>query len=218
MEAILVKTIVVSASTGVIKPLLSKLTTLMGDEYKKLKGVRTQVSLLKDELGTINAFLETLELMDELDPLVKNWKSHVREMAYDIEDCIDDFMHHLGETDSNKGFINKTVRRLKTLRQRHQIVHQIHYKKCYDSRSAQVLADRLRGTAAGMGRADAAPEALGLDLRRHLRPLFRLASTAPHGAGHGPVSVQEAEMRRAAGGKDELAQAATGRVPPARSI
>ncbi|TVT96871.1 hypothetical protein EJB05_57950, partial [Eragrostis curvula] len=125
MEAMLVKTIVVSASIGVMKPLLAKLTTLMGDKYKKFKGVRRQVSFLKDELGTINAFLETLELMDELDPLVKNWRSHVREMAYDIEDCIDNFMHHVGDTDPNEGFSNKTVRRLKTVRQRHRIAHQI---------------------------------------------------------------------------------------------
>ncbi|TVU24892.1 hypothetical protein EJB05_27356, partial [Eragrostis curvula] len=125
MEAMFVKTIVVSASIGVMKPLLAKLTTLMGDEYKKFKGVRRQVAFLKDELGTINAFLETLELMNELDPLVNNWRSHVREMAYDIEDCLDNFMHHVGDTNPNEGFINKTVRRLKTVRQRHRIAHQI---------------------------------------------------------------------------------------------
>ncbi|KAL6658725.1 hypothetical protein ACP70R_002765 [Stipagrostis hirtigluma subsp. patula] len=125
MEIMVVKAMVVSASNGVIKPLLAKLTTLMGDEYKKFKGVRRQVSFLKDELATINAFLETLELIDELDPLVKNWRSHVREMAYDIEDCIDAFMHHLGDTDPKEGIMNKTVRCLKTIRQRHRIAHQI---------------------------------------------------------------------------------------------
>lgn len=77
--------IVVSASMGVMKPLLAKLTTLMGDEYKKLKGVRNQVSFLKDELTTMSAFLEKLAFMDddggELDPLVKDWRNHVREMT-----------------------------------------------------------------------------------------------------------------------------------------
>ncbi|TVU24904.1 hypothetical protein EJB05_27369, partial [Eragrostis curvula] len=63
--------------------------------------------------------------MDELDPSVKNWRSHVREMAYDIEDCIDDFMHHLEDIDPKEGFINNTVRCLKTVRQRHRIAHQI---------------------------------------------------------------------------------------------
>jgi hypothetical protein len=121
--------IVVSASMGVMKPLLAKLTTLMGDEYKKLKGVRKQVSFLKDELTTMSAFLEKLAFMDddggELDPLVKDWRNHVREMTYDIEDCIDDFMHQLGGGADASGFLQKTARRLKTLRVRHQIANQI---------------------------------------------------------------------------------------------
>uniref|UniRef100_A0A0E0AS55 Uncharacterized protein n=1 Tax=Oryza glumipatula TaxID=40148 RepID=A0A0E0AS55_9ORYZ len=45
-------------------------------------------------------------------------------MTYDIEDCIDDFMHRLGSADAS-GFIKKTARRLKTLRVRHQIAKQI---------------------------------------------------------------------------------------------
>nr|USN27546.1 putative rice blast resistance protein [Oryza sativa Indica Group] len=96
--------IVVSASMGVMKPLLAKLTTLMGDEYKKLKGVRKQVSFLKDELTTMSAFLEKLAFMDddggELDPL-------------------------LGGGADASGFLQKTARRLKTLRVRHQIANQI---------------------------------------------------------------------------------------------
>lgn len=119
------ETIVVSASRGVLSPLLAKLTTLMGDEFKKLKGVRKQALFLSDELSNMNAFLETLELMDELDPLAKDWRNHVREMAYDIEDCVDDFMHHLGDENPKQGFVNKTMRRLKTVRQRHRIAYQM---------------------------------------------------------------------------------------------
>nr|ALO70044.1 NBS-LRR-like resistance protein [Oryza sativa] len=96
---------------GVMKPLLAKLTTLMGDEYKKLKGVRNQVSFLKDELTTMSAFLEKLAFMDddggELDPLVKDWRNH------------------LGGGADASGFLQKTARRLKTLRVRHQIANQI---------------------------------------------------------------------------------------------
>ncbi|KAK3118368.1 hypothetical protein QOZ80_9BG0698010 [Eleusine coracana subsp. coracana] len=70
-------------------------------------------------------FLETLDLMDELDPLAKNWRSLVREMAYAIEDCIDDFVHHLGGIGPEQGFIKKAAHRLKTLRDRHRIANQI---------------------------------------------------------------------------------------------
>jgi hypothetical protein len=72
---------IVSATMGVMNPLISKLTVLAGDEYKKLTGVRKQASFLKDELSTMKALLEKLEMMDDLDPLAKNWRDHVREMS-----------------------------------------------------------------------------------------------------------------------------------------
>nr|QKY74121.1 powdery mildew resistance protein 12-like [Aegilops longissima subsp. longissima] len=112
---------VVSATMGAMNPLIGKLAALMGDEYKKLTGVRRQASFLKDELSTMKALLEKLELMDELDPLAKNWRDHVREMSYDMENCIDDFMRDIGGADAKMGFIKKTAKRLKTLRKRHRI-------------------------------------------------------------------------------------------------
>jgi hypothetical protein len=83
--------------------------------------VRRQASFLKDELSTMKALLEKLELMDDLDPLAKNWRDHVREMSYDMENCIDDFIHDLGGNDVKAGFIKKAAKHLKTLRKRHRI-------------------------------------------------------------------------------------------------
>ncbi|XP_073357884.1 disease resistance protein RGA5-like [Aegilops tauschii subsp. strangulata] len=73
----------------------------------------------------MKALLEKLELMDELDPLAKNWRDHVREMSYDMENCIDDFMRDLEGTDAKKGFIKKTAKRLKMLRKRHRIAQRM---------------------------------------------------------------------------------------------
>nr|UBY07247.1 NBS-LRR disease resistance protein [Dasypyrum villosum] len=115
----------VSATMGVMNPLLSKLATLMGDEYRKLKGVRKQASFLMRELGAMRAALEKLELMDVLGPLAKNWRDHVREMSYDMENCIDDFMRQFGGSDAKAGLIKQTARRLKTLRERHRIADQM---------------------------------------------------------------------------------------------
>ncbi|CAL4890794.1 unnamed protein product [Urochloa decumbens] len=118
--------IAVSVSMGVLKPILGKLTALLVDKCKKLKGVRKQLEFLQEELSTMYAFLEKLEPMDELDPLANNWRSHVREMTYDIEDVIDDFTCKLGSEDGPKeGFLKKTSRRLKALRARHPIASQI---------------------------------------------------------------------------------------------
>ena len=76
---------VVSVSMGVMKPVLDKLTTLMGDEYKKLKGLRKVVTFLQRELSDMDALLEKMDLADELDPQAKNWRKDIIEMSYDIE-------------------------------------------------------------------------------------------------------------------------------------
>ncbi|KAM3300753.1 hypothetical protein ACQJBY_041659 [Aegilops geniculata] len=113
---------IVTVASGVMNPLIGKLTTLMGDEYKKFKGVRKQASFLEKELSTMNAALHKLELMDgDLDPTIKNWRDHVREMSYDMENCIDDFIRQSQADDTKAGFIKKTARRIKKLRWRLQI-------------------------------------------------------------------------------------------------
>nr|CAB3481816.1 unnamed protein product [Digitaria exilis] len=117
--------IMVSASMGVMKPLLTKLVTLMGDKYKKLKGVQKEVLFLKDELGTMNALLEKMDDIDELDPLAKNWRKHVVDMAYDIEDCIDDFMHRVCEAEGKVGILQKASHCLKTFKDHYLIANEI---------------------------------------------------------------------------------------------
>ncbi|KAF6986778.1 hypothetical protein CFC21_004497 [Triticum aestivum] len=112
---------IVTVASGVMNPLIGKLTTLMGDEYKKFKGVRKQASFLEKELSAMNAALQKLELIDEIDPTVKDWRDHVMEMSYDMENCIDDFMRQSRADDAKGGFIKKTARRIKKMRERLRI-------------------------------------------------------------------------------------------------
>uniref|UniRef100_A0ACD5XCK4 Uncharacterized protein n=2 Tax=Avena sativa TaxID=4498 RepID=A0ACD5XCK4_AVESA len=134
-------TIAVSASTGVMNSLLGKLTTLMGDEYRKLKGVQNKVMSLLEEFSSMNALLVKLAGMDELDVQAKVWRDQVRDMSYDIEDCIDDFMHDLEVKGATTGFLKKSVERLKKLKVRHQIANKI---KGIEARVLEVHARRLR--------------------------------------------------------------------------
>ncbi|XP_037467480.1 disease resistance protein RGA5-like [Triticum dicoccoides] len=109
----------------IVNNLLAKLTDLLGDECQKLKGVEHHVRFLEEELSTMKAFLEELGLRDELDPLTKDWRDHVRDMAYDMEDCLDDFLLNLGSASENAGFIERTTQLVKTLWARHQFTSQI---------------------------------------------------------------------------------------------
>jgi ABC-type uncharacterized transport system YnjBCD ATPase subunit len=142
-----------------MNPLIGKLTNLLGDEYKKLTGVRKQVAFLRDELSAMKALLGKMELTDKLDPSAKkNRRDHVREMSYDMENCIDDFMHDIGDADAKAGFVKKMAKRLRRLGRRHQIANRIEELKvlavdanarreryrideCVDSRTCVVAVD-----------------------------------------------------------------------------
>jgi len=117
--------IAVSASTGVMNSLLSKLSILLSDQYKQLKGVRKDIEFLSRELVDMNAALEKLADMEKMDVQTRVWRDKVREMAYDIEDCIDVFMHHLGQGDDKDGLFHKTARKIRKLRVRYQIANKI---------------------------------------------------------------------------------------------
>ncbi|CAM0947816.1 unnamed protein product [Alopecurus aequalis] len=73
----------------------------------------------------MKALLDKMELMDNLDPSAKNWRDHVREMSYDMENCIDDFMHDVDRARVSQGFVKKITEFLMTLGKRNQIANKI---------------------------------------------------------------------------------------------
>ncbi|WVZ94482.1 hypothetical protein U9M48_040369 [Paspalum notatum var. saurae] len=119
--------IVTSTSNGVIDSVLAKLNELMmGDMCSNLLGVSSMgIQFLWNELSAMKALLEKLEDADELDPQAKDWRDQVREMTFDIEDCIDEFMSNEECDDAKAGFINKVSSFLKTLRSRVKTACQI---------------------------------------------------------------------------------------------
>ncbi|KAI4979414.1 hypothetical protein ZWY2020_016167 [Hordeum vulgare] len=83
----------VSAVTGALKSVLGKLATLMGDEHKRLGMARgEEIKSLADELCAMDAAL--LDMSGKEDPATqdKAWMNEARELSYDMEDSIDDFM------------------------------------------------------------------------------------------------------------------------------
>ncbi|XP_039839345.1 disease resistance protein Pik-2-like [Panicum virgatum] len=105
--------------------LLSKLSILLSDQYKQLKGVRKDIEFLSREFVDMNAALEKLVDMEKMNVQTRVWRDKVREMVYDIEDCIDVFMHHLGQGHDKDGLFRKTARKIRKLRVRYQIANKI---------------------------------------------------------------------------------------------
>lgn len=121
-----------SVSHGALGPLLGKLNTLLVDECARLKGVHREIRSLRSELSNMHAALHKYTSLEDPDIQVKTWISELRELAYDIEDCIDKFMHQLGTNDDQhhtsngvKDFFGKSAKRLKTLGSRHNIAAEI---------------------------------------------------------------------------------------------
>ncbi|KAM3405117.1 hypothetical protein ACQJBY_007921 [Aegilops geniculata] len=119
---------VVSASLGALDPLLVKLTGLLADEYGRLKSVRRQIMPLRCELASMEAAVKKYSMLEDPDIQVKQWISMVRELAYDIEDCIDIFIYRIGNGGRHNGFkdfFRNTTRQLKALGARRGIADQI---------------------------------------------------------------------------------------------
>ncbi|KAG2534048.1 hypothetical protein PVAP13_9NG201300 [Panicum virgatum] len=86
----------VGASEATIKSLLTKLGTLLAEEYTLVRGVRGDIQFIRDELASMQAFLSNLShSKDGPDDQTEDWMKQIREVAYDIEDCVDDFTHSL---------------------------------------------------------------------------------------------------------------------------
>lgn len=128
----------VSAACGVMNSLLRKLASLLEKEYMLLKDVKHNIIFLRDELTSMNWLLLKLSDIEDLDMQVKDWRNKVRELAYDIEDCIDNFM---GNDRPNASLVRKTVGKIKKLWFQHDIGKQIQELKI---RVVEVSACRYR--------------------------------------------------------------------------
>uniref|UniRef100_A0A0A9F202 Disease resistance N-terminal domain-containing protein n=1 Tax=Arundo donax TaxID=35708 RepID=A0A0A9F202_ARUDO len=119
------KAAIVSVSMGVMEPLLSKLSKLLDEEYDKLRGVSKQIKFLRDELSAISPALQMLADADELNPQMKHWRDQVRELAYDIEDCIDAFMARADREDGGPTGIWGLFHQFNKMIARHEIANEI---------------------------------------------------------------------------------------------
>nr|UBY07234.1 NBS-LRR disease resistance protein [Dasypyrum villosum] len=113
--------VMVSAVTGVISPLLRKLTALLEKKYKLSKDVKKEITSLKDEMSSMSAFLVKLSRTEELDEQQKDWRDKVRELSYGMEDCIDIFMNDLDSADAKAGLLGG----LKKLKAHYKIANRI---------------------------------------------------------------------------------------------
>ncbi|XP_052137507.1 disease resistance protein PIK6-NP-like isoform X2 [Oryza glaberrima] len=136
--------LVVGASEATMRSLLGKLGNLLAQEYALISGVRGDIQYINDELASMQAFLRDLSVLPEghyHDNRSKDWMKQIRDIAYDVEDCIDDFAHRLPQdsiSDAKCSFLVTKMYELLTWWPRRDIASRIAELKV----RAQQIADR----------------------------------------------------------------------------
>lgn len=136
--------LVVGASEATMKSLLGKLGNLLAQEYALISGIRGDIQYINDELASMQAFLRDLSNVPEGHShghRMKDWMKQIRDIAYDVEDCIDDFAHRLPQdsiSDAKWSFLLTKIYELWTWWPRRVIASNIAQLKV----RAQQIADR----------------------------------------------------------------------------
>lgn len=107
--------------------LLEKIVPLVEQEATLLKGVRGEVRSVRDELESMRAFLRVADARSDRDDDLKAWVKQVRDVAFETEDVLDEFLLRLAQHRGHGffAFLRKTARNIKTLPWRHQIATDI---------------------------------------------------------------------------------------------
>ncbi|GMP78533.1 hypothetical protein CsSME_00034447 [Camellia sinensis var. sinensis] len=110
-----------------VSSVIQYLAPLLADEVKLLKGVRKEIVSIKVELECIHSFLEDAESRAETgDKGVKIWVKQVRQVAYWIQDVIDEnILLVFPKQPGLFGSSRKVTRTITKLKPRHQIASQI---------------------------------------------------------------------------------------------
>ncbi|KAM4085098.1 hypothetical protein ACJW30_10G000900 [Castanea mollissima] len=111
----------------VVNFVMDKLTTLIQEEVQQLRGVKEEAVWIRDKLEYINAVLTAADEIEDRSPGVDDvWIKQLREVAYDIEDALDEFrlLTHHPDHESHD-FLTRKLSTIKKLFARHHFAAEI---------------------------------------------------------------------------------------------
>ncbi|CAD6268607.1 unnamed protein product [Miscanthus lutarioriparius] len=144
---------------GAMAGLAPKLVELLTAEYVVQKGLKPDIESLSKELVMMKASLEDSSRVppDQLSEVEKLWARQVRELSYDMEDTVDDFILRVANggksataTDANvfKKILGKATAAMKKVKHRHQISDKVKDIKKLSNELAEL---RAKYTVRGVG-------------------------------------------------------------------
>ncbi|KAK7300262.1 hypothetical protein RJT34_11103 [Clitoria ternatea] len=113
---------------SVIQLLLNELSRVAKEEITLQRGVREEIEKLKKELESIKAFLRYADAnKEEQDPRFESWVEQVRDVSFDIEDVVDEYLYRLADAElrHNNTYFRKLFSTFRKLKAKHQIGSQL---------------------------------------------------------------------------------------------
>ncbi|XP_062012479.1 disease resistance protein RPM1-like [Rosa rugosa] len=99
-------------ASSVTDLLIGKIVAILENEGTTIASVRDEVDSIKEELRSMRAFLLDAEADTAKNEREKLWVESIRDLAYDVEDIIDEFMYHMYEKQSGSRLsrrLHKTI-------------------------------------------------------------------------------------------------------------
>ncbi|GMJ03681.1 RESISTANCE TO PSEUDOMONAS SYRINGAE 3, RESISTANCE TO P. SYRINGAE PV MACULICOLA 1 [Hibiscus trionum] len=117
-----------------LDPITSKVISVLENEASLLTEVGAEIDEIKLELKAIRAFLEDADRRLGVVPFSetdKQWLASVRDIAYEVEDAVDEFMYHFNKQqqwgDKTSRFFLKLIHFPKNLLVRHRVAVKLRY-------------------------------------------------------------------------------------------
>ncbi|KAK8488873.1 hypothetical protein V6N11_071073 [Hibiscus sabdariffa] len=111
-----------------LDPVISKVISVLENEASLQAEVGAEIDEIKLELKAIKAFLEDADRRSGVAPMSetdKQWVASVRDIAYQVEDVVDEFMYHFNKQQQWRGkpsrFFFKLIHFPKDLLVKHQV-------------------------------------------------------------------------------------------------
>ncbi|KAK3010587.1 hypothetical protein RJ639_012272 [Escallonia herrerae] len=107
--------------------LLNQLGVFLSEEKSLLGGVREEAEYIRAKLEQMRAFLRDADAKEESDPRLQVWIKQVRNVAYDTEDILDEFILRLANNHRDGFFwsLYRITWYVKKIRAHHQIASKI---------------------------------------------------------------------------------------------
>ncbi|XP_037419220.1 disease resistance protein RGA5-like [Triticum dicoccoides] len=157
---------------AVMGSVIRELGNLLHGEYKLFKETKDYIMFLKAELESMHVFLKKMsDTEEEPDEQTKCWVGEVRELSYDIEDNVYDFLLHSEHESNNtpqhgfRGFIDKCVNLLSHFSSKFSFGH--HHETIYEFQGLKrrVVEASERRTRYKLDDAILKPNNTAIDLR-----------------------------------------------------